>query len=102
MKEKCIKWSDCDGVCTDAACVMAGNKGGLQALIKRSASEAMWTHCMIHHETLAMKKLCPELSEVMDTVIRFVNYINTCPLNNRLFAELCKEMGTQYQSPVLL
>jgi hypothetical protein len=22
-KEKCVKWSDCVGVCTDAACVMA-------------------------------------------------------------------------------
>jgi hypothetical protein len=24
--------------------------------------------------------------------------MNTCPLKNRLFAELCKEMGAQYQS----
>jgi Fe-S-cluster-containing hydrogenase component 2 len=75
MKEKCVKWSDCVGVCTDAACVMAGNKGGLLALIKRLAPEAMWTHCMIHCESPAMKELCPELSEVMDTVIRSVNYI---------------------------
>jgi hypothetical protein len=72
MKEKCVKWSDCVGVCMDAVCVMAGNKGGLQALIKRSAPEAMWTHCMIHRKSLAMKELCPELSEVMDTVIRSV------------------------------
>jgi hypothetical protein len=42
MREKCIKWSECVGVCMDAACVMAANKG-LQALIKRSAPEAMWT-----------------------------------------------------------
>jgi hypothetical protein len=93
MKEKCVKWSDCVGVCTDAACVMAGNKGELQALMKRSAPEAMWTHCMIHRESPAMKELGPELSEVMDTVIRSVNYIKTCPLENRHFAELCKEMG---------
>jgi hypothetical protein len=97
MKEKRVKWSDCVGVCTDAACVMAGNKGGLQALIKWLAPEAMWTHCMIHHESPAMKDLCPELSEVMDTVIRSVKYIKTCPLKCRLFAELCKEMGAQYQ-----
>jgi hypothetical protein len=45
-----------------------------------------------------MKELCPELSEVMDTVIRSVNYIKTCPLKSRLFAELCKKMGAQYQS----
>jgi hypothetical protein len=98
IKEKCVNWSDCVRVWTDAACIMAGNKGGLQALIKRSAPKAMWTHCMIHHESPAMKELCPELSEVMDTVIRSVNYMNTCPLKNRLFAKLCKEMGAQYQS----
>jgi hypothetical protein len=38
MKEKTIKWSDCVGVCTDAACVMAGNKEGLQ---KRPAPEGI-------------------------------------------------------------
>jgi hypothetical protein len=51
MKEKCVNLSDCIGVCKDAACVMAVNKGGLQALIKRSAPEAMWTYCMIHRES---------------------------------------------------
>jgi hypothetical protein len=53
---------------------------------------------MIHYESPAMKELCPELSEVMDTVITSVNYIKTCPLKSRLFAETCEEMGAQYQS----
>jgi hypothetical protein len=35
---------------------------------------------MIPYESLVMKELCPELSEVMDTMIRSVNYIKTCPL----------------------
>jgi hypothetical protein len=48
IKEKNIKWSDCVGVCTDGAQVMAGNTKGLCALIKQSAPEAVWTHCMIH------------------------------------------------------
>jgi hypothetical protein len=56
------------------------------------------THCMIHYESLVMKELCPELSEVMDTVIRSVNSIKTCPLKSRLFAKMCEEMGAQYQS----
>jgi hypothetical protein len=34
IKEKCVKWSDCVGVCVDAAHVMAGNKERLRALIK--------------------------------------------------------------------
>jgi hypothetical protein len=48
------------------------------------------THCMIHYELLVMKELFPQLSEVMDTVIRSVNYIKTCPLKSRLFAEMCE------------
>jgi hypothetical protein len=32
VKEKIIKWSDCVGLCTEADCVMVGNKG-LQAII---------------------------------------------------------------------
>jgi Fe-S-cluster-containing hydrogenase component 2 len=66
MTEKCIKCSDCVGVCMDAARITAGNRG-LQALTERSAADVMWTHCMIHRESLAMKELCPGLSEVMDT-----------------------------------
>jgi hypothetical protein len=73
---------------------MAGGKG-LQALIKRSAPETMWTHCMIHHESLAMKELCPELTEVMDTVIKTINYIKACPLRRRFFLQ---KMGALYQS----
>jgi hypothetical protein len=53
---------------------------------------------MIYYESLVMKELCPGLSEVMDTVIRSVNYIKTCPLKSRLFSEMCEEMGAQYQS----
>jgi hypothetical protein len=68
---------------------MAGNKERLQALIKRSAPEAVWTHCVVHRESLAAKELCPELSEVMDTVIRTVNYMKTRPLKSRIFAEFC-------------
>jgi hypothetical protein len=70
---------------------MAANKG-LQAIIKWSAPEAMWTHCMIHPLSLATKKLCTELSEVMDTVIKTVKYINNRPLESRVFAELCEEI----------
>jgi hypothetical protein len=80
-----------------AAHIMARNKG-LQALTEHSQPKAMWTHCMLHHESLATKELCPELGEVMDTVTKTVNYIKTHPLKSRLFAELFKEIKAQYQS----
>jgi hypothetical protein len=58
----------------------------------------MCTLCVRHRESLVTKELCAELNEVMDTVIRTVNYIKTRSLKSRLFAELCEEMGAQYQS----
>jgi hypothetical protein len=64
---------------------MAGNTKGLCALIKQSAPEAVWTHCMIHWESLAKKDLCPELYEVLNVVIKSVNYIKTQPLKSRFF-----------------
>jgi hypothetical protein len=33
------------------------------------------TNCMIHNESLTTKKLFPELSEVLYTMIKAVNYI---------------------------
>jgi hypothetical protein len=42
--------------------------------------------------------IMPRTEEVMGTLIETVNYIKTCPLKSWLFAEWCKEMGTQYQS----
>jgi hypothetical protein len=71
---------------------MAGNTQGLHTLIKQSAPEAVWTHCMIHRESLATKELCPELNEVLNVVIKSVNYIKTRPLKSRLFAQICEEM----------
>jgi hypothetical protein len=47
----------------------------------------------MHCKPLTMKELCQEMSEVMDTVMKTVNYIKTRPLKSRLFAELYKEMG---------
>jgi hypothetical protein len=73
-----------------------GSKGP-QALLKQSP-ETMWTHCMIHYESLARKELCLELSVMMDTVIRYVSFMKTHPLRGRL-AELCKEISF---TPVLL
>jgi hypothetical protein len=54
-----IKSSEYVGECTNAARVMAGSRG-LQAFIKQLEPEAMWTHCMIHHESLATQELCPD------------------------------------------
>jgi hypothetical protein len=79
----------------DAACVMAGNEEGPQVLIKRSVPEAMWTHSATHCESLAAKELRPELSEMMDTVVKSVNYsyIMSRPLKNNFLQNYARERG---------
>jgi hypothetical protein len=53
----------------------------------------MWTHFTINHDSLPTKELYPELSEVMNTILKTVNYIKIHPLKSRYFEELCEEMG---------
>jgi hypothetical protein len=45
-----------------------------------------------------MKELCPELNEVLNVLIKSVNYIKTRPLKSRLFAQICEEIGAQHKS----
>ncbi|KAM3861136.1 zinc finger BED domain-containing protein 5-like [Diretmus argenteus] len=96
LSEAAIKWDDCVGVCTDGAQAMAGKRSGLQALIKRAAPNAVWTHCIIHREALASKQLSPELNSVLSDVIATVNLIKTRPLKARIFSALCNDMGAEY------
>ncbi|KAJ4921794.1 hypothetical protein JOQ06_026215 [Pogonophryne albipinna] len=73
---------------------MAGTR--LQALIKRVAPRAVWTHSIIHREALASKQLSTELNAVLSDVITTVNYIKRKPLKARLFSALCEGMGSEY------
>jgi hypothetical protein len=52
----------------------------------------------MHRESLATTELFPGLSEVMDTVLRTVNCVKASPLKSTVFAKLCEEMGSHYQS----
>lgn len=71
------------GICTDGAQTMAGKRGGLQALMKRVAPEAQWTHYIIH-------RVSPTLNDVLSEVVIVVNYIKTTePLKSALITLLC-------------
>ncbi|XP_074036235.1 protein FAM200B-like [Leptinotarsa decemlineata] len=72
---------------------MSGKYGGIQALIRKKAPNAMWTHCIIHREALASKSMSFELNQVLECVISAVNYIETRPPKARIFKKLCTDMG---------
>jgi len=93
-----LNWSNCVGVCTDGAASMTGKNKGLLALIKKfhNASHIKYTHCMIHKEALASKKLSPDLDKILRDAVTVINFIKNWALNSRLFTKLCKNSNSQF------
>lgn len=96
-----LKWSFCVGICTDGAAAMTGRLSGLIARIKEVAPECESTHCLIHREMLASRKMSPEFNSVLIDVVKVINYIKAHALNSRLFEQLCEEMDAEYRCLLL-
>uniref|UniRef100_UPI00358EFF27 zinc finger BED domain-containing protein 5-like n=1 Tax=Myxine glutinosa TaxID=7769 RepID=UPI00358EFF27 len=92
-----LQWGNVCGVCTDRAPAMLGSKSGFQTRVKELAPQAKGIHCMIHRYALASKALPATLWEVLDSVIKIVNYVKAGALNTRLFKELCKDMDAGHE-----
>ncbi|XP_076039422.1 zinc finger BED domain-containing protein 5-like [Oratosquilla oratoria] len=76
---------------------MLGSKSGFQSRVKKLAPQAKGIHCMIHRYALASKTLPASLQEVLESVIKIVNYVKTQAPNIRLFKELCKDMNADHE-----
>lgn len=101
LNELGLCWDNCVGVGTDGVGSMLGKNKGLAALVHKVAPHVCFTHCMIRREVLAAKTLPADLNAVLQTAIQIVNFIKTCPTKSRLFALLCIEMGSEYESLLL-
>nr|XP_054593370.1 SCAN domain-containing protein 3-like [Nothobranchius furzeri] len=96
-----LSWKSCSSICTDAAASMTGRAKGLIARIKKENPDVMWTHCVIHREALASKKMSPVLHDVLNSSIKVINFIKSRPLNARLFSRLCENMGAEHTQLLL-
>lgn len=96
-----ITWKSCTSVCTDAAAAMTGRHKGLVAFIRKENPDVRWTHCVIHREALASKKMSPELHSVLNDAVKAINFIKARPLNARLFRRLCDNMGAEHTDLLL-
>ena len=80
-----LNWSFCVSVCWDGAAHMIGRLSDLNVQIKEIAPECEATHCVIHREMLASRKISPELNNVFDNVLKdfqeFQNCLTTTLLN---------------------
>jgi len=57
MAANSIEWSWCVGLCTDGAAAMTGKRTGLWERVRSKVPTATFTHCMIHRESLASKRM---------------------------------------------
>ena len=88
FRENSIPWYKYVGICTDGATACTSVKSGVVKRIKDEAPNAKWTHCFLHREALAAKKLLQELHEMLHSVVKRVNLIKTRPLISDYFC-LC-------------
>ncbi|KAF2351255.1 hypothetical protein FHG87_017991 [Trinorchestia longiramus] len=76
-------------VCSDEVPVMLGRKSGFSAAVKADAPHIIVTHCILHRHALEIKTLPPKLAEVLQIVAECVRH--------RIFSELSKEMGSEFE-----
>ncbi|XP_022160768.1 protein FAM200A-like, partial [Myzus persicae] len=96
-----ISWSMCKAICTDGAAALTGSKKGFRAKVNEISPSILFTHCMIHREALASKKLEPFVNEVLQNAIRVINFIKSKSFNSRLFTILCNEMESDHTKLLL-
>ena len=99
--ENGMSWKSCRSICTDAAASMTGSTRGLIARIKKENPDVKWTHCVIHREALASKRMSPVLHDVLNDCIKVINFIKSRPRNARLFRRLCENMGAEHTQLLL-
>ncbi len=92
-----MSWDKCVGICTDGAHSMTGRLSGLVTRVQNLAPLAKWTHCMIHRESLASKKMPECLETVLKQAVQMINFIKARPLNAHLFSLLCQELGAEHE-----
>ena len=62
--EYSISSKKCAGICADSAAACTGFNSGVLKRIKDKASNDEWTHCFLHREALATKKLMQDVHNV--------------------------------------
>ena len=70
-------------------------------MVKEKSPGVAGTHCTIHRQALMSKTLPDRLKNVLDDVVKAVNFIKSNALNSRLFAGLCMENNAEFVTVLL-
>ncbi len=96
--------TSCRGQAYDGASNMSGIRNGVQALIKKEASQALYVHCLAHSLNLCVQeasKQCALLRNAMTVVYDLVQLIKFSPKRLALFNNLRKEVSIQTGGEIL-
>uniref|UniRef100_A0A8C2VH41 Zinc finger MYM-type containing 6 n=1 Tax=Chinchilla lanigera TaxID=34839 RepID=A0A8C2VH41_CHILA len=97
IDSKSLNWKYCVGLCTDGAASVTNRCSGLKAKIQEVALNSVaFTHCFIHREHLAAKKLSPCLHEILLQSAQILSFVKSNLLNSRMLTILCEEMGSEH------
>ena len=86
----------CRGQAFDGAANMSGLNNGVQALVKRENSKALYVHCLAHSLNLCLKDVtnsCILIRNVMDFIFNLVQLIRFSPKRLSLFDSIRKNVA---------
>lgn len=102
FQEYQLDWKSVTGVCTDGAGAMLGKNVGLAKRISDVANESyVSSHCILHREALASKKIAPILNETLEISVKIINNIKANALHSRIFSHICSESGSEHDNLLL-
>ena len=101
FEENQLDWNDCIDICTDGAKAMTGRTAGAVSRIKMKAPNCSSSHCILHRQSLAVKKMPPNLKLVLDEAVKIINFVKSRPLQSRLFSILCEDYGSNHKTLLL-
>jgi hypothetical protein len=70
-----IDWNKCIDFCTDSAKLMTGKTVDVVARIKTASKMCTSSHCILHRQALAVKRMPNSLKSVLDNAVQIVNFI---------------------------
>lgn len=90
VEKKGLAWEKMNSICTDGAPAMTGRSNGCVALLKKMLGRELFSyHCIIHQEALCSKDM--KCDDVIDPVVRCINYIRARALHRRQFNVLFQD-----------
>lgn len=101
MEQYDLQWCKLIGICTDGARSMVGSHKGFVGILKEKATDLnvqkddlIILHCIIHQQSLCSKSI--RFNNVMDVVIKIINFIRSRALNHRQFKAFLDELSSEY------